>query len=178
MCQMCDGATLEEVLEGIHERVGVHGFTTQLVETEPGWGWGYTIGLRNHDQAELIIVDRPLVEVSAALHHLARRTLDGHRFEPGDVADMFDTPWSIGEVHPAHSRRNLFNMWWNYHHYIDRDDVTLVALQVSPPRTLHGEACECRPSDLARPHPVPGEMNRDASRRAARDRRHRGRRRR
>lgn len=113
MCELCDGATYEEVLAREAELIRQYGFLVMTVEGVPGWS--YTIGLLDSaDHPELIAVGGEEGPRARLVHGLATKTLDGEHFHAGDRIDLGESRIAtVFMVHPIHFELEPFAMWQN-----------------------------------------------------------------
>ena len=133
MCTICDGATLDEFLFGLHAKIERNGFTQVSVEGKRPWT--YSIGLAALGHPELVVSGLHLGDAYLMIDRLARRVLAGESFEEAprvtEAGDTFD----LVPVHPWHLRHGLMNMWVNYYGSLGPEPPRLAALQILAPRS-------------------------------------------
>jgi hypothetical protein len=121
MCSICDGFSIEEVIERDAARIAEHGFMVQAVTGESGRAddprsWSYTIGLLDAiGHPEMIVAGTDVETSTRVLVHLGQWAMeDDERFEPGDGIELGPGVADVGAVHAAHYGRNrgTFNMWY------------------------------------------------------------------
>ena len=133
---MCEGASLDEVLFGIHHKVTTRGWALQAVGGDPpdGADWVYTIGLSGFDHPELLVVGEGVVKVAGVvLNDLGERIRAGDRFDVGDEVPFPSGPVTFGLVHSAHIARGLVAMWPNYYGRVGGELPPVEFLQVVLP---------------------------------------------
>jgi hypothetical protein len=144
MCIMCEGATIEQVRQNLYEQICTDGYA--MVPVGNGWdryGWAYTIGLADaHDHPELVIIGARLGDAVVLLDEVARRVIQGCRFDAGDAAVAVNTLVGFVDVHPVHFRAGLLNGWFDYYHAAGRRDLAVRALQVVQPGTQPRLDCD------------------------------------
>lgn len=123
MCAICDGATHDEFLAGVDERIERFGFTMVGVEPDPDHPpWLYTIGLVEHHHPELSVLGLPVRLGFEVLDALAREVLAGERFQPGDEAVVGGVHFRFDRVDSRLWEGDMFNQWKQY--YAWRGDIT------------------------------------------------------
>lgn len=180
MCEICNGATLHEVLDRIDDDIRRRGWAIQGVEgSRHGGGdrpWAYSIGLiERYGHPELVVIDLAVGACLGLVDELAARVATGERFAPGDDVPIHgDASVGFVPVHAAHIERGLLNMWMNRYTGLGEASPPLEALQVVVPLTCC-EGHRLRQSALSHPALItpPGRSNR-AMRRAAARWSHRG----
>ncbi|MCU1430452.1 MAG: hypothetical protein JWL83_4452 [Actinomycetia bacterium] len=118
MCLICDGFTLEEVLERDAATIAEGGFVVQMVQGSDGEvdapGWAYTIGLLDSaGHPELVAAGADVKTSGRLLQALAGSVMDGERFEIGDTIRLGGDVARVGAVHNVQFRLDTFNMWHN-----------------------------------------------------------------
>jgi hypothetical protein len=113
MCEICDGATYEELFARYAEMIRVAGFMVMSVEGPRGWS--YTIGLLDSaDHPEVIAVGGAPDARARLVHSIATKALDGEHFHAGDTIDLGESRIArVGMVHPIHFELETFAMWQN-----------------------------------------------------------------
>jgi hypothetical protein len=113
MCEICDGATYEELCVRYAGIIRAAGFMVMTVEDTPGWS--YTIGLLDSaDHPELIAVGGAPDPRARLVHGLATKALEGEHFHAGDTIDLGESRIArVGMVHPIHFELETFAMWQN-----------------------------------------------------------------
>jgi hypothetical protein len=168
MCRMCDGATEDEVLAELDSYVVQYGFAQVPVEND-GQPWTYTIGLAARGHPELVLAGTTLEPATQVVDRLARRVLEGERFDSDASVTEGGQRFTVRAVHAWHFDQGLMAIWNNY--YLGRPDPPpFAALQVVAPATWF---CRCHANSQPRldlPHPFPSPPNREARRRMARRR--------
>lgn len=98
MCMMCsDGRSVAEHIGMIRRRVREHGWTLVYVsgDDERNPSFGYTVGLTQYGQPELIMFDEVPGRCGTVLNRLARLSCFGRVFDEGD--DLSDIVPEAGE---------------------------------------------------------------------------------
>jgi hypothetical protein len=120
MCDICNGFTIEEVIERDAARIAEHGFILQAVsesgrDDDPR-SWVYTVGLLDTiGHPEMIVAGADLEASGRVLSYLAHWAMDDdERFEPGDAIELGPGVADVGAVHAVQYGRNLgtFDMWY------------------------------------------------------------------
>lgn len=139
MCEMCAGATIDDVRQRLHEKIVTDGFALVPVGGNGSdRGFAYTVGLVNSFMhPELVVVNHPLDEAVQVLYTLGKRVTGGSRLHAGDVVSCLGGEVALVDVHPAHFRRGLIAMWFDYYRAAQRLDLEPSALQVVLPTEHH-----------------------------------------
>jgi uncharacterized protein DUF4262 len=135
MCIICDGATPEEALDGLHDKIKRFGWAYVYVEPSPGnAGWGYTVGLTERlDHPELVVVGLDVGNTALLLHSLVSRTDDGERFGGQSLALLPDrSVVRFVPVHPTQLTVGVMAQWNNVYDTYGPFDLEQRALQVLP----------------------------------------------
>jgi hypothetical protein len=112
MCEICNGASRDDVLEGMHQRIQEYGFTTIAVEEDPPWV--YTIGLARVGHPELVVAGTHIAFAYSLLQMLGGRVMHGEQFGVDSVTDVGGLLCSLGPVHPTRLASGLCGMWSEY----------------------------------------------------------------
>jgi hypothetical protein len=122
MCRICDGLSLDDVLEDDAARIAEHGFVLVGVEDPEGPEdhppWAYTVGLLDAaDHPEMIITGVPTELSGSLLSLLARSVLAGERYEVGETIGLGHGRGSarVGAVNEIQYELSTFNMWHQLH---------------------------------------------------------------
>jgi hypothetical protein len=167
MCDMCNGATLRDLVDDLHREITDRGFTVMSVEaTATTKEWSYTIGLlHGHDHPELVVAGYPWKGAVAVLAELAAEVVKGDRFdEPGDHIIFHSAEIGVVPVHAQHLTGDLLAAWHLYSDAAGRPDLEPRALQIVLPdgdRCFHHQTTQPR---LDKPGALAG-MNRRERRR-------------
>ena len=168
MCEMCDGASLEEVVETLHKRVLLNGFTMMMAEGPVPWV--YTIGLISFDHPELVVAGIDAPGAAELLGHLSRRVMSGHRLQPDTVVEIDGLTYGLAAVHPSRIASGLCAMWFRFHG-LHPASTKLQVLQVQIPDE---QFCACHAGSQPRldlPGGTPGPPRREVRRQRARPKR-------
>jgi hypothetical protein len=113
MCEICDGATYEELFTRYAEIIRTAGFI--VITVEGARGWSYTIGLLDSaDHPELIAAGGASAPRARLVHSLATKALGGEHFHAGDTIGLGESGIArVGMVHPIHFELETFAMWQN-----------------------------------------------------------------
>jgi hypothetical protein len=112
MCDICDGATREELNAEAQMRIAVHGYTLQAVAGGDIQPWVYTIGLVDgFDHPELIIVGKSPRWSARVLASFADEIVAGERYDEGDQMAIDDLTLRFGAVHEVQYRLDTFARW-------------------------------------------------------------------
>jgi hypothetical protein len=108
---MCEGKTLEEMLDRRAGLIRTDGFFPIAVEDRRPWA--YTIGLaETQDHPELLMAGEDLQYVGHLIGVLGDRVIRGETFEPGDVTTEHGHDLEFRSVHPVHLNHGLLNAWF------------------------------------------------------------------
>jgi hypothetical protein len=136
MCDMCKGATRDDVVAKLHLQIVERGFAIVPVGTAAGdKGWAYTIGLiESRDHPELVVAGYQLGCAVFVLNELGTAVLAGARLDATGYGLAFHGA-EIGArwVHEKHLRDNLIAAWHWYYGSIGRHDLVPTALQICLP---------------------------------------------
>lgn len=178
MCDLCDGATLDEIRLNLARKIDDYGWAIQSVAGgRHGIGWSYTIGLAERfDHPELVVAgpDHPL-DRAGLLGAAITRIRAGERFAAGDEATLIEVPHRFVDVHPRQFTYGVFAMWFLHYRNLPELAPELTALQVVVPDDQCCADCAALQPPLDQPHDVLAGGGNRASRRAAGRRRPRGR---
>ena len=117
MCDICEGASDDELLFGIHGRKLNFGWAIEYVwADEPLFSWGYTIGLTERfGHPELTVAGRCAEHTGRLLNALGRAIQEG-RLDGHDGSVSLDgVGYNLLEVHPGHYEAGTFAMWEFYY---------------------------------------------------------------
>jgi hypothetical protein len=140
MCVLCDGGTLEDVCNGLHQQIVERGYALcPVVGPVPEQGWVYTIGLvDNFNHPELAAVAVRMNDGIGAVDAVAQLVKSGQRFEPGTSSRVCGVELAFLDVDAAHIRRGLINSWFLYYEHVCRWNLEPEVTQVVLPA---GGAC-------------------------------------
>jgi hypothetical protein len=177
MCMMCEGFTLEEVLDHHLELIEQHGFMVTGVGDGDGAGdgedapWAYTVGLEDGTGHPELILAGPNVDDSARLlNEIGRAVLRGAHFAPGDTWRSSQGKVRFGAVDPIQFRLGTFNVWLNMVDSGRLECSGFDALQVFAPSSWFCECHQVCQPDLSRPESRVGIALRRPNRAARRAR--------
>lgn len=173
MCDICNGATYDEVLGRIDGRVSAGRWSVQGVEGDRHHrSWAYTIGLHeNFGHPELVLTDGRVDDSALVLDEVAGWIAEGDRYGPGATIESDGYVLEFGAVHPSYLRHGLCAVWTEYYRWRGAEPRPLEVLQLSTRSPFTCEHLRARAHDLAVPGAFPlGAPNRAARRRAARRR--------
>jgi hypothetical protein len=152
MCFICQGGTIEQLNQLLHEQIRTKGFALSPVGS--GWnahGFAYTIGLVDgRDHPELVAVSCQLLDTVAALDELAQSVVQGVRFEPGGTAIVGDAVVGFREVRTRHIQRGLMDGWFSYYREVGHYDLEVRVLQVVLPDRRRCHECQTTQPHLDR----------------------------
>jgi hypothetical protein len=176
MCELCEGASWDEVIADARRKIAGTGYTlfgvaTETPESSP---WVYTAGLVDAaDHPELIIAGVAVETSAEILTELAGAVIDGERLEVGQHRHVSGERVRIGAVDDVQQDLDTFAMW---HRLRDRGVLhaaRLSAVQIVLEHAFCAEHEHAQPA-LADPAARVGvrmRENRAARRRRARTRR-------
>lgn len=112
MCDMCNGATAEDVRRDLLKRVAEHDYATVAVAAEQDPltglhlpGWHYSVGLwALRRTPEAVVVGAPERHARHLLNRYAERAAEGESFVPGQLYDGFIDGYQVTfeRVAPQH----------------------------------------------------------------------------
>lgn len=130
MCEMCNGASPEDLVEALHHRVVHNGFT--LLSVDGPVPWVYTIGLARLGHPELVVAGVKMPVATELIDILAQRVIDGVRLQPDTIVEVFGETYGLGAVHPSRIAAGLCAMWFQ-HERAYPGSMELQVLQVHIP---------------------------------------------
>lgn len=151
MCEICEGASDDEVLFGIYGRILNYGWTIEYVEasetTDP---WGYTIGLTaGFGHAELAVAGLDAPTTAHILNSIGEAISQGDRPAPGQLFRRNGSEFLLMEVHPAHYEVGTFAMWEFYYNRLGEGPLEHRVLEVVPGGRSSAFTAEPAPEDRA-----------------------------
>lgn len=118
MCYLCDGGTVDELLDQVAANIERVGWHVSGVSEGPRLGWAFTIGLSERfDHPELAMTGACCFACAGAwLHELGERVAAGERFVPGsEVVVPSGAAVRFGPVHERQWQSDRFNLWKEYY---------------------------------------------------------------
>lgn len=112
MCEMCNGASADDVVESLHRRVVRNGFT--LVSVDGPVSWVYSIGLARIGHPELVVAGAKLPVATELIDILGQRVMDGVRLESDTIVEVDGETYGLGAVHPSRIAAGLCAMWFRH----------------------------------------------------------------
>jgi len=158
MCEICNGASEDEVRRHLGSVIDERGWAIQGVEpSEEQSAWAYTIGLAEHfAHPEFVITSIELDRAAAILQQLAVAVRGGRRFAPGGRADVGGVPVELVAVHPAQFELGVFASWFDHYRAFGSSGPKLSALQVILPPWLFCNWHKVHVPRLDKPEPALG----------------------
>jgi hypothetical protein len=134
MCVICNGGSIEDVVNRLHAQIVTRGFAIVPVGALEK-GWAYTIGLINSkDHPELVIAGHPLERAVNVIDDLGAAVLAGDRLDTaGDHLVFHGVHIGTRPVHERHLRSDLLAAWHWYYSSVGRRDLAPRALQIVVP---------------------------------------------
>ena len=134
MCEMCNGASLDEMRFKLHAGIERHGWSLQYVSDDrPSRSWCYTVGLSDRfKHPELVVVGLGAEEAGGLLNAIGELVREGECLKPGEL--VFDDDgfhFHLSKVHPSHFARGVFAVWVDYYRALGRPPVQS-AIEVVP----------------------------------------------
>jgi hypothetical protein len=169
MCEICDGKTWTEVLQGMGKRIAEHGWSLEGVapgkHTEE---WLYSVGfIENYDSPELVVAGEQTQFGGGLLCEIGDRITSGLRVKAGDRLDLDGFVVELDTVHASYLAHGLLASWERYYDWLGERPGPLRALQVIPPSVGYCSFHEHRPGCLTVPGtPGFGHLLNRAARRA------------
>ena len=130
MCELCNGASADDVVELLHRQVLRRGFTMMSVEGLVPWV--YTIGLEALGHPELVVAGLDTPAAAELLELLGRRVMRGAQLEPDTIVEMDGLTFGLAAVHPSRLASGLCAMW-ERHEQAHPGSGRLRVLQVQVP---------------------------------------------
>jgi len=118
MCEICNGKTIEKIIERDARVIAERGYIVEGVDSgREDTSWAYTVGLVDVAQhPELIVAGVEARFAMALVNHLAQWVLDGNRFHVGDEIELAgEDIATIGAVHAVQHELDTFAMWHRLH---------------------------------------------------------------
>ncbi len=99
MCDLCDGMSLEEVIEREQRLLAEYGWLIQMVEAEePGRSWAYTVGLTaNFGKPDLLVRNAEAMPAGRMVSEVGQMVAEGDGL---DEAELAERGWFLFEVDP------------------------------------------------------------------------------
>lgn len=114
MCQLCNGASLDNVLVNQDLLIRTSGYAMTQVSDHRGGGWTYTIGLlERFGHPDLLTLDVDLALQAGLVNALAASVVE-HGVLPGR-AELRSDGLSTVLVHPNHLAEGRVAMWTKRH---------------------------------------------------------------
>jgi Domain of unknown function (DUF4262) len=153
MCEICNGATYQQVLEKMRGPIAGGRWSLQGVEGGAhGSSWVYTVGLiHNFHHPELVAVDAELMSVGGLLNELGDRVSRGLRIDTNTTVDLDGYVVEFEAVHDSYLGGGLCVHWDNYNAWVGAHPGPIQVLQVVPPLSEWCEDCDRRRRCLATP---------------------------
>lgn len=170
MCEMCNGASADDLVESLHHRVVEHGFT--LLSVDGPVSWVYSIGLARWGHPELVVAGAKEPIATGLIEMLGERVMTGVRLEPDTIVEVDGETYGVGPVHPSRIAAGLCAMWFE-HERAYPGSTELQVLQVHIPDE---HFCRCHAGTqprLDRPGGALGPPRRERRRRTKTKRRSR-----
>ncbi len=134
MCDICEGATDDELLFGIYGRILNFGWGIEYVQ---GRGvsdsWGYTIGLtESFDHPELALAGMDMRTTALVINSIGRAISQGDLPAPGELFVCDGHEYLLAEVHTGHYERGTFGMWDFYYDHLEEAPKDHLVLEIVP----------------------------------------------
>jgi len=134
MCEICQGASDDELLFGIYGRIHNFGWGIEYVQ---GRGvsdsWGYTIGLtEGFGHPELALAGSDMQTTALLINSIGRAISRGDMPTPGELFVCNGNQLLLVEVHSAHYERGTFGMWNFYYDHLEEAPEEHRVLEVVP----------------------------------------------
>lgn len=135
MCEICEGASDDEVLFGIYGRIHRFGWTIEYVQGPTvRESWGYTIGLTERfGHPELAIAKRCPEHTAQVINAIGREISLGRVIPPGGVIRCGDEDYRLVNVHLRHYELGTFGMWDFYYRSLGRRPADHCVLEIALP---------------------------------------------
>ncbi|MPZ68671.1 MAG: DUF4262 domain-containing protein [Actinobacteria bacterium] len=125
MCDLCDGASLDEARFKFLWMIERFGWALQYVEgpTSVEDSWCYSIGLaEKFSHPELIVSGVGMGEAAGVLNALGDMVRWGTRLEAGDAKRLPSGEYAyLSPVHPVHFDRGVFATWVDLYEAMGKD---------------------------------------------------------
>lgn len=134
MCEICEGASDDEVLFGIHGRIHRFGWAIEYVTgRRVSDCWGYTIGLTEaFGYPELTIAGMGPEPTAGIINSIGRVIEAGAIPSPGELVRCEDREYLLMPVNHRHHREGTFGMWEFYYDHLGETPGEHRVLEVVP----------------------------------------------
>ena len=162
MCDICNGKTIGEYLDGQRDTLAQYGWSIQAVgfgEDEDGaLPWAYTIGLAaGFGHPELVVCGHDIRLAAQLLNGMGDDVRAGTLFAAGEVEERLGRTIRLRAVHRSHFHRTRRFAGWIEYYDTFGPPPTAQAIQLVLP-----DGCAChRQPDLSLPVPLAGGAVRD-----------------
>lgn len=133
MCEMCKGASIDEVRFNLHGMIYRSGWAVVPVVAESlERSWAYTVGLAGgFDHPELAVVGLSPTDAGRLLNKLGELVRTGSRLMPGDVVTIVGRgDFLLAGVRPDHFAGGTFAAWVGYYGALGPPHPRPAALEV------------------------------------------------
>jgi Domain of unknown function (DUF4262) len=128
MCILCDGGTVDDLLDIVEEEIDDQGYSVMPVGDGRGPGWAYTIGLtESFGQPELVMTNAKPSFAATAFAAMAGLAAAGEGLDTCDSVDLAGATFRFCTIHPWHVEHGLLNVWAAY--YTRRGDEPVLRVR-------------------------------------------------
>lgn len=134
MCDICQGASDDELLFGIYGRIHNFGWAIEYVQgSGASDSWGYTIGLTEEfGHPELALAGLDAQTTALFVNWIGRAISHGDLPPPGELFVCNGHEYLVVEVHPAHYELGTFGMWDFYYNHLEEAPEEHRVLEIVP----------------------------------------------
>jgi hypothetical protein len=134
MCEICEGASDDEVLFGIHGRILKFGWAIEYVTgRRVSDCWGYTIGLTQaFGHPELTIAGMGPEPTAEIINSIGRAIRAGTTPSPGELYRCQHREYLLMPVNHRHHREGTFGMWEFYYDHLGETPGEHRVLEIVP----------------------------------------------
>ena len=149
MCDICEGATDDELLFQIYGRIRRFGWGIEYVVGEQvSDSWGYTIGLtEGFGHPELAVAGLEAETTGFFINSIGRAISEGKVPVPGELFVCNGHECLLVEAHPGHYERGTFGMWEFYYDHLEEAPEEHVVLEIVPEGRASRFTSEPAPGD-------------------------------
>lgn len=134
MCDICQGASDDELLFGIYGRIRNFGWGIEYVQgPDVSDSWGYTIGLsETFGHPELALAGSNARTTASLINTIGSAIRLGDLPVAGELFDCEGHEYLLVDVHPAHYELGTFGMWDFYYNHLGETPGEHRVLEVVP----------------------------------------------
>jgi hypothetical protein len=134
MCDICEGATDDELLFGIYGRIYNFGWGIEYIQArDTSDCWGYTIGLTESlGCPELALAGFDRSTTGRVINSIGQALSHGTLARAGELFVCNGHEYLLAEVHPSQIEQRTFGMWEFYYDHLEEAPEEHRVLEVVP----------------------------------------------